>query len=164
MPAIEKPYFYAFADLEHIQLGDTPDWPQHITLTPPVSEIAEAPIDEIIEHMQRRIGELGRITVNSGALEQFGPKAGVSVLRIGDPTGRLRYLHQILMNCFNDTPYEHTISRNHAGDRYRSHTTPIPGRTPLEGVFHIDSVAIGRATRLGKEMYRRLPLYPNATF
>ncbi len=164
MPNIEKPYYYAFADLEGFDLGTHPDWPQHITLTPPTTELSDAPFDSVVDEMAKRVATLGRISVNTGSFEYFGPKHNIGVYRISDPDSQLRHLHHILMSCFDGTVYEQAVDRSFADERYAPHTTPVPGQQERTGLFHIDSVIMGRATELGKEMYRRLPLYPGAIF
>lgn len=161
---IEKPYYYTFADLDEYPVGRCDEWPQHVTLTPPQTERGDMPFDSIIDKMAKHVHNLGRISVNTGAYELFGPNHDIGVYRTSGPEGDLARLHHLLMECFNGTPYESIIDHTYTGANYHPHTTLPTGRDTITGIIHVDSVTIGRSTNEGKELYAKLPLYPGAIF
>lgn len=157
MARIERPYFYTAVDLDFCPLGPY-DEMQHITVTPPMTEQSDQPLDVVVEALQKRARRIGSITVAIANLAMFGPDHSIAVRTIADPSGLLMYTHGRMLDVLSEHGY--SADTTYTGLNYHPHTTLIPGRPEPHGIVHVDALVVSRSTAPGsKEVYAHIPLH-----
>lgn len=157
MAKLERPYFYTAIDLDYLPLGPYDDM-RHITVTPPVTELPEAPIDMIVDALQKRARSIGTLTLAVADLALFGPEQTIPVRTIADPSGLLALTHRRMLAVLTEHGY--TIDSTYTGGNYHPHTTLVANQPTPEGIIHVESLVVARSTApCTKEIYAQIPLH-----
>lgn len=152
---VKLPYFYTVIDLSNYPVGPAAVLP-HITITPPVTELADVPIDTAVEALKGVTQSFAPFTISFGERGLFGPFHDIPVRRVTDKWDMLHALHASAVAALEAAQYP--LDHTYANERYNPHTTLIDSLPEPTGEFYVDHIAIIRNTpRDGRQVYAILP-------
>ena len=132
-------------------IGPTDEWPSHITLLPPVTELNGAPPEDVFAEFEAIARRTSPMQVRPIRDAYFGD--GETLVTVVED---LKILHFALIGVLHSYGYDGSYPDQFTGKRYNAHTSRVPGDLAPHDAIVLDSMSIFRKKDGRKYIQERL--------